>query len=818
MFSNIVKFVRDCRFLVVSVMTILLFVSDSMAQYSAKTCEIVGKVRCINTYEALIGVNVYLEGTNYGSATDNNGEYRIHQVPPGSYRLVATYMGYKKYTKDITIVADEVLNVDIDMTISPFLTDEIVVTATRTPKTIKNVPVRTEIITTQEIQKQEAKTIYEALAAQPGVRVEQQCSNCNFSMLRMEGLEGGYSQVLIDGQSSFTGLAGVYGLQQLQTGNVQQIEIVKGAGSALYGSDAIGGVVNVITKEPTALPEYSFGVNIGEYGSQHIFINGSQRLHRLGVVFSAQRDIEGAIDQTGGGESSQFDDTGEDNFTDRVESENQGADIKIYVYNPFGEKSTLNFFGRARDEFRRGGNLSTWDDPYDPDSEHISTTRYETGFEFSKTTSTDVTFHVDYTYVNHYRNATNGAAWDKAISGGMVDDDLNFTSGGSAYIEEHGFAQFREEWYPKPFIVEEKIHLVDSRISRELIAAGMDLHLLGGIQYRRSDLDQDINGVESDKYANDTGLYGQADMHISENLEAVAGMRFDMHDSKDYLTNAEYDTKVFNPRLALRYSMSEDLTLRGSLGQGYRVPYLFAEDMHLCASAPRIYKGPDLDPEKATSLSVGADLYKVQYSLGVSLFYTKINDKIDFIDDGSEIPSGYDYRWMNFGDASTKGFDISTSALLLNNNVNLKGDISYVIAKYSDKRFTAVDYPTAETNDGWKDSDYIPRSPKLTGNISATIELPNNFQVYAHTKYTGSMFIDHVPGEEGENLIIEKTDGFFLVNAKLMKTFFNRFNVFIGGKNIFDYVQPTRDNSDAAYIYGPIYGRILYSGFDIIMN
>jgi len=809
---------RNIIFALSVVLTSVFFFSISVYSQviTNNTGTIVGKVKSIDTYEALIGVNVYLENTTYGAGTDSKGDYSINNIPPGSYKLIATYIGYKNFYKNITIEPDQVLHIYIDMEISALMTDEIVVTATRTPKRIKEVPVRTEIITQVEIKKKEAKTIYEALDALPGIRVEQQCSNCNFSMLRMEGLEGGYSQVLTDGQPSFTGLAGVYGLQQMQTGNIEQIEVVKGSGSALYGSDAIGGVVNVITKEPSVLPQYSFGINIGTHGTNSFYINGSQRLHRFGIMFSAQRDLAGGIDRTGG-ETYPFNDTGKDNYTDRVESENMGAHLKVYLFDPWGENSRFSFYGRATDEFRRGGNFITWDDPYDPDSEQIRTTRYETGFGMKKEFANKQKINFNYTFVNHYRNATNGAAWDKSIEAEIVDDELNLTKDGQNYMNTYGFSKFRDDWYPKPFIVKELIHIADARYSQHIGAT--DHQLLSGIQFRRSDLDQDINGDKSDKFANDLGMYLQTDLIFKENLEMITGIRYDIHKSEDHLTGASYDSKVFNPRFALRWNPHNDLALRANVGTGYRVPYLFSEDLHLCASAPRIYKGADLDPERATSMSLGADIYKIDYRLGLSVFYTTIKDKIEFISPGEgEVPSGYDYRWVNLGESYTQGFDVTFAGMSFNTRLQYSVDLTYTNAKFKEPRYIKEDYPTSDTNDGWKYSDYIPRSPIWSGNASITLNLQGGFQIYAHTKYTGNMYIDHVPEEDEDKLIIEKTDPYFIVNGKISKKILHGFNMFIGAKNLLDYTQPTRDNSDAAYMYAPLYGRLFYGGFEILIN
>jgi len=771
---------------------------------------IIGHVHCLDSGEHLAGVNVYLENTTYGSASSDGGEYKILNVLPGEYNLIATYIGYKNFYKKIIIKEDQVFHLDIDMEMAVLMGEEIVVTATRTPSIIKNVPVRTEILTPVVIKRREAKTVYEALEAVPGIRVEQQCSNCNFSLLRVEGLEGGYAQTLVDGQPIFTGLAGVYGLQQMQTGNIERIEVVKGAGSALYGSSAMGGVVNVIMKEPSTIPEYNFGVNMGAYGTNHFYLSGSQRKKNMGIIFSAQQDLANGIDQTGG-EKTPYKDIGKDNFSDRVESNNFGAGTKVYWFNPMGDKSKFNIFARVNSEFRRGGNLDTWEDPFDPDTEHIRTKRYETGIALSKEFLKGKKIDFDYSFVDHYRNATNGAGWDKPIGEGIVNDDLNLTEQGKAYIDKHGFNEFRNEWYPKPFIVNEKLHLGDLRYSQGF---GETHLLLTGIQYRKSNLDQNINGSKSDKHADDIGLYAQGDFHFSENLELVTGLRYDIHKSQDNLTGAKYDTKIFNPRFALRWTPITDIAIRTSIGTGYRVPYLFAEDLHLCASAPRIYKGKDLKPERAVSFSLGTDMYKIKYRLGLSVFHTNIKDKVVFISpDDAPVPEGFDYRWVNLGEAYTQGFEATVAGLLVRNRIEYNLNFVYTHAKLDEPRYTEETYPT--DNGGWKNSDYIPRSPILSGSASMTFQLGSGWQAHSSMNYTGSMYIDHVPQEDAEQLIIEKTDGFFILGAKVSKRLSEKISVFAGGKNLTNYTQPTRDNSDAAYMYAPLYGRIMYAGFDV---
>ncbi len=751
--------------------------------------------------------NIVLERTTMGAATDPEGIFFILDVPQGSYQVRATMMGYKSASRTVQVQAGRTVTVSFELRETPIPLDAIVVTGTRTPKTIKDVPVRTELISARMIEEKGATQLYEALEAQPGIRVEQQCSNCNFSILRVEGLEGGYAQVLIDGQPIFSGLAGVYGLQQIQTGHVKQIEVVKGAGSALYGSDAIGGVVNVVMKDPSPRPSLSLGLSLGTHATNSFHVDGSLRNDRLGLIFSAQKDMANAIDQTGG-DQAPYDDIGQDNYTDRVETDNFGAGVKLHWFDPLGTGSRIKIHGRAISEFRRGGHLDTWDDPFDPDSEQIRTTRYETGLGLEKTFPRGNRLELNVSFVNHDRNATNGAAWDKAIEAGMLDDELNFTPQGQTYVDEYGFEQFRTEWYPQPFILNEKLFLLDV-----VHAYPLGKHtILAGAQYRKSDLEQDINRSQSNKCADDLGFFVQADLMAMPVLELILGARYDMHQSEDDLTGGQYDETTINPRLALRYSVSSDLVIRANLGTGFRVPYLFSEDMHLCASAPRIYKGPDLEAEKAVSMSVGGDFYRADYRLGFNVFRTRIRDKVEFVSaDDQPIPAGYDYKWSNVGDAYTQGAELTLGGTLLP-GLEAKTDVVYTDARFEEPRYDQQSYPSSD--DGWKQSDRIPRSPEWTGSAQLTYR-PGPWTFLINGSYTGSMYIDHTPEDDPGQLVIEKTDPFAIFGAKISRRMSGGWALFVGAKNLFDYTQPRRDNSNAAYIWAPLSGRILYAGFDV---
>ncbi|MCK4427679.1 MAG: TonB-dependent receptor plug domain-containing protein, partial [candidate division Zixibacteria bacterium] len=248
-----------------------------------------GRVVDKETEEPLPGVSIIIKKTTLGTAADEDGRYFLIKVPSGKHQVMATVMGHKSAIKEVEISAGETYTLNFELEASPIELGGVVVTGTRTPRYVKDVPLRTEVITMKHIEDKEATTLYEAVEGISGIRVEQQCSYCNFSIIRMQGLESGHTQVLIDGQPIFSGLAGVYGLQQIPTANIERIEVVKGAGSALYGSSAIAGVINVITKKPTARPSVEANVSFGTHNTNNYTLSASRRSKDLDVIVTAQK-------------------------------------------------------------------------------------------------------------------------------------------------------------------------------------------------------------------------------------------------------------------------------------------------------------------------------------------------------------------------------------------------------------------------------------------------------------------------------------------------------------------------------------------------
>ena len=681
--------------------------------------------------------------------------------------------------------------------------EEVVITATKTEKLLKDVPVRTEVITSEEIEAKGAVTLYEALEGIPGVRIEQQCSYCNFSIVRMQGLEAGHVQVLIDGQPLYSGLAGVYGLQQVPAANIERIEIIKGASSALYGSSAIAGVINIITKKPGKEPMVEVMTSFGTDGTNVYTVAASTRAENMDVMLTVQKNTGNEIDEDG------------DGLTDRVKTDNVGGGVRINLYDVFIDDDTLTFSGRTLNESRAGGELATFANPFSASAENIDTTRYETVINYKRELLYGDEIEMSIAYCTHERNATN----DSFLGDYMATHD----------------EQVPPVDIMRPYTADEKLYVLDANYAHPI---GEKHKLLAGIQYSKNELDEsgkycivDESDADygktylstSDKHADEVGVYLQDEIKLSDKLDLVVGGRYDTHSSKDSFAGSgdisisgieiEYDEKAFNPRLALMYKPEDGTTVRASVGTGFRVPYGFSEDLHLCSGSPRVYKGADLEPEKSVSANLGIDWERDKYLLSLNVFRTNLEEKIGFADASDFAKArGYTYEWENIGDAYTQGIEVGLDVSVAQ-NLTLHIDGAFTDAQYDEERSDWVENHPEYA----EDSKYIPRVPEITANVNLRYA-PETWGFSLNCAQTGSMYVDYCAEDDitSADSKIKHTDPYWVVNAKIEKHFTERgLTAFIGVKNLLDEVQDEKHPDDAAFMYAPYTGRMIYGGMKV---
>ena len=797
----------------ICLVALLFFVIPSGFAQSEKTdAMLFGDVKSVNTKEHIPYVTVTVKGTLTGTMTDASGHYKLANLPVGKCTIIAQSVGYKTQEKEVVMKKNSATELFFDLEEDVLNLEQVVVTGTRTKHYIKNVPVRTEVITAKNIELKNACNLYQVLEGTPGIRVEQQCQFCNFSMIRMQGLGAEHTQVLINGQPMYSGLAGVYGLQQVGTVNIDRIEVVKGAGSALYGSSAVAGAINIITKEPSYIPETKIDLQFGNYNTNKFDIYSSIRNEKgnIGLSIYAQKITGDVIDETSEGLTRDEVDN-KDGISDRVESNLNNAGFGLYINDVFFENDKLIVKGRYLYEKRQGGIMDDdyYKNPLTDGTESITTDRYESELSYEKKFNNESDLDFTIAYINHDRNATNDS---------YLGD----------YMATHGDSV--------PDLRNMRPYLASENTITSTLTYGITLkshNILIGVQTYYNELEElgmyvvvdeesDYRGESyrstSSKSATEFGIFVQDEWTVFEKLTIVPGVRIDKHNSEEeyeadrqvfetsLFPKTSFDETSFSPRIALKYEVSEKITIRANAGTGFRAPYGFSEDLHLCSGSPRVWKSSELNPETSASYNLSTDYYGKNIRLSTNLFRTNLKNKIGFVDANEEVAAlGYDYQWENIDDAFVHGVEFSVMANLLK-NLDLGIDFTYNQGEYKHVREDWIG--TVYENV----SKYISRFPSTTGNLNLEYS-PNTWSFSLTGNYQGNMYIDYYSEDESLS-IIKKTDPFMLFNARGAKTF-GIFKLYAGVNNIFNYLQDEKHLDDAAFMYAPIYGTMFYGGITI---
>lgn len=758
--------------------TILLFFAAITISFAANeniiTSQIKGRVIDYKTKKPLPGVNVMIEHTTIGNATNADGEFVIAQVPVGSIKLVATFIGYKPETKIIELDRNGLNDVLFALREGAFEMGSVVVTGTSTPHLYEDMPVKTELISAKTIDQQKAVNLAQALGLQTGVRVENNCQNCNFTQVRILGFDGRYTQILIDGDPVVSSVGGVYGLEHYPNDMIEQIEIVKGGGSALYGGGAIAGTVNLITRRPAfnrtkisglynsldGESDYKIGAMaevVSEDGKSGAYIFGSTR-------------SRSAYDHNG------------DGFSELGQLKNETIGFNWY-YRPTQATDLMLSFNRIHED-RRGGN--DFDKPQHESAvaEWLEHLNWGAKVRWMHRLSENVDYKLAYSFSHIDRKSYFGG-----LGGDTPEDQL-------AALKAYGNTK-------------NPLHIVSGQMNVHLKG-----HLLtGGFQYY-SDRVED-NSVSNPLYSIDEtytnfGLFIQDNLHFGDNdqLEIVLGARMDKH--------SELEDPTFSPRMNIKYAFDNGIIARAAVTTGFKAPQTYNEDLHiggLEGSQRVIRNAPDLDPEKSFSVSGGLE-YQGFFNdtpilIGVTGFYTEIKDAFGekYIKKENDVA-----LWHRINSSGSKAMGVELDlGIKPTEGIELRGGFTVKKGEYDEKH---ADFDT---------KDFL-RTPDVFGYLRATVELTHDIEFFVAGKYTGEAKVPHeipVDGQEDPMLKLETSDTFFEVdlgmsfNMKFMKSLTPKLS--IGVKNISNAYQDDLDKGadrDPAYVFGPITPRTYYCGLD----
>jgi outer membrane receptor for ferrienterochelin and colicins len=556
--------------------------------------------------------NVYLKKTKIGTSSNDNGSYKLKNVPKDRYTLIVSSIGYKTKAIKINIIIDKNITRNITLLEDDSL-NEIVISGTLRPVTKTNSPVPVEVYSETFFKKNPTPSIFESLQNVNGVRPQLNCSVCNTGDIHINGLEGPYTFVLIDGMPIVSGLSTVYGLTGIPQALIERVEIVKGPASTLYGSEAVGGIINVITKKATNAPLLSTDVMASSWGEVNTDISMSYKVSDkvqglLGVnYFNFQNRI----------------DNNNDNFTDMTLQNRISIFNKINIERKSNKVFTIA--GRYVYEDRWGGEID-WEKEFRGGNqiygESIYTNRWETFGTYELPTTENLSFQ--FSANGHYQDSFYGE---------------------TSYDAEQliGFGQLV---YNKQL--------------------GKKHDLLLGAAYRYTFYDDNTfatlneNGLENNpSIIHLPGIFAQDEISLSDRKKLLLGVRWD-HNS--------VHGNIFSPRVNYKWNSKDKSNIvRLSVGNGFRVANVFTEDHAALTGARTVEFDGALDPETSWNANLNY-VKKINtensfITLDASAFYTYFNNRI--LPDYETDPNKIIYANLE-GHSVSKGISLNADLLFTN--------------------------------------------------------------------------------------------------------------------------------------------------------
>ena len=664
-------------------------------------------------------------------------------------------------------IQEQLPNPDDDNDISKTVQlDEMVVSANKNTVRRKDAPVVVSVINAKMMEQVNAPDLAKTLSFQSGLRVENNCQNCGFPQVRINGLEGAYSQILINSRPVVSALAGVYGLEQMPAAMVERIEVVRGGGSALFGANAVGGTINIITKDPKA--------NTFEVSNTLSQIGGSA----WEEVMGANASIVGHDNRCGLAlyqtyrNRQPYDHDG-DGFSELGKLSSHTFGLNGYYRPTHYTRIGLEY--HTTNEFRRGGNK------FDLEPHLTDITEQTRHLINSGQVSYDIAWkewahklsffsslqHID-------RNSYYGAQQDPNAYG--KTKDLTSVTGAT----------------------------YTGRFDHLLFAPAM---ITAGAEYQYNRLHDIMTGYN--RYLQQdvkiASVYAQGEWTVSR-VTMLAGLRMDSH---NLISNP-----ILSPRVNLMWKPSDRLQTRLTWSTGFRAPQAYDEDLHVTAVGGEgvlIQLADGLKPEYSNSFSGSVDWTfgcgHFLFNILGELFYTSLDDVFYLRDIGTDADGNAVKERRNGDGAQVYGANIEAKAAH-GSHLLLQAGLTVQRSRY--RKLTAwSDDPTVAPVRN------IPRTPDLYGYFTMNAKPAKRLDVSLSGIYTGRMYVPHF-GQQDEMV---HTSDFMELSAKLAYTFplshHLRLQLNCGVQNIFNAFQSDLDRGeyrDSGYFYGPTQPRTFFVG------
>jgi outer membrane receptor for ferrienterochelin and colicins len=708
-------------------------------------------------------VNIGVLGYNIGTYSNEKGEFHLPEVPPGKQIIKFSSVGYRNLEKSIEVKEGQELSFKLILEASFEQLEEVVITGTRNETKRTDSPVMVGIINKQSLESVQANSLADGLNFQAGLRMETDCQTCGYSQLRMNGLGGAYSQILIDGRPIFSSLMGLYGLEQIPANTIERIEVVRGGGSAIYGSSAIAGTVNVITKEPSR--DY-LGINVngglinGQAVESNVNASVSKSFDKAGITLQATRNERDAYDANGDGYSE----------LPRLEGVNFGLN-SFYKIGNYGVLS-LNF--NSIYEYRRGGNKIE-------DAAHKADQAEER------------THNILMGGINYKTSLPN------------IRSSMSVYLAGQNTIRKHYTGIDQADAY--------------GNTTGQTVMGGMQYNyisnsntLTAGIEYLYDYVNDEIPlyNYLINQSTRQFGIFLQDEWKLSKKLSVLGGARFDKHNMVDHF--------VVNPRVNLLFKPFDFSQLRASYATGFRAPQAFDTDLHIAFASggiSRIQLDPDLKEERSQSYSLSFNYdrpsEKYIYGFTIEAFHTRLYDAFVLEEQGTDNDGNMILLKSNGGGSTVQGITLE-GRLNFNGYIELNTGLTFQKSWYDE----AVQW----SSDLEGTRDYL-RTPNDYAYYTMDINPFERINLSLSGVYTGSMLVPHYGGAPGvpfDEVINSKT--FFDQNVKLsymlpIESIRQNISFFAGIKNIFNSYQDDFDTGryrDSNFVYGPARPRTIFFG------
>lgn len=755
----------------------LVLACVSMSSYAVNPIKegnmIAGHVIVKGTEESIPFATVMILGTNRGAVSNEEGQFEFRKLAAGKYTLRVQVMGYKTQEKTITVSAEATSVVHFQMEEVSFTTDEVVVSANRNEVSRKAAPVVVNVMSAKLFETVNSTDLAKSLNFQSGLRVENNCQNCGFPQVRINGLEGPYSQILINSRPIISALSGVYGLEQIPVNMIERVEVVRGGGSALFGANAVGGTINIITKDPIN--------NSFQVASTMSNMNGKSWEQYMGgnVSLVAKDNSYGIALYETYRNRNPYDADG-DGFSELGKLNMNTFGMRAY-YRP-NYFSRINVEYHTTNEFRRGGNKFNLQ-PHEADiteqTKHIINSG---GVSYDRYWGEKHKMSV-YGSIQHTdRNSYYGAQKDMNAYG--KTNDLTWVVGGM-YV---------------------------GNMDRCLFAPAT---FTGGVEYQSNSLHDVMTGYHRDMQQDVriAGGFVQNEWRLNR-WTMLVGARLDKHNLIDH--------PIFSPRVNFLYKPSDNLQARLTYSTGFRAPQAYDEDLHVTAvggEGVQIRLADGLREERSNSFSGSVDwsfpMGHWQSNILLEGFYTDLHH-VFVLEDIGEDQNGDKIKERRNG-SGAKVYGVNLDAKVAHGR-EAQLQLGFTVQR---SRYNREEVWTSEGEEE-QTTKRMPRTPDYYGYFTFTSAPLKNFDFSLSGTYTGKMIVPHMAGYI-EKSRMEHTPQFMDLNLKLNYTFVLKDHIKMqvngGVQNIFNSFQKDLDKGefrDAGYFYGPTQPRTYFVGIKIM--